>query len=135
MNVALRQVSPRSVWGILHDVRRRNRPFAAWLAILALLFAQLATAAYACPQMVEVPVAQSSDCDHESTPRPNLCERHCDYGNASHDTGKAPSAPAAITSQVRPFVLPVARELDARGSALEATATGPPPTRYTVLRI
>ena len=117
------------------EVKRRNRPFVAWLALLALLFAQLATAAYACPQMVEAPVAQSPDCEHETTPRPNLCQRHCDYGNASHDTGKPPAAPSAIASHQRPLVLPVARDIEAPGGAVDAIATGPPPTRFTVLRI
>ena len=130
----------RSKWaggGLGHtgEVRRRNRPFVAWLAVLALLFAQLATAAYACPQMAETPVAQSSDCEHETTSRPNLCERHCDYGNASHDSGKAPAASSAVASHHRPLLLPVAREVEARGCALDAIATGPPPTRFTVLRI
>src|SRR5687768_1641005 len=91
----------REDWGILHAVKRRNHPF-AWLAIFAILFAQLATAAYACPQLVEPPMAQSDDCGRDMA-SPNLCERHCEYGNASLESGKPLALPDGAVAFLRPI--------------------------------
>lgn len=111
---------------------RRTRTFAAWLALLALVFAQLATAAYACPQLIEA-AAQETDCG-DGVVNANLCERHCDYGNASLDTSKTSAAPDLAAAFVRPLPLPAPSALP-RAHANASVATGPPPTRFTVLRI
>jgi len=73
-------------------MKRRVRQVCAWIAVFALLFTQLATAAYACPQLVEKAQAaqQSGDCEHLANS--NLCESHCDYGSASFDTSALVSA-------------------------------------------
>ena len=117
---------------------RRLRPATAWIAIIALLFAQLATAAYACPQLVgAAPVvvdAPSPDCDHEANAMPNLCESHCDYGNASLDSPKPAALPPIAFDCVRVIALVPASE-PPRAEPRARIATGPPSTRFTVLRI
>jgi hypothetical protein len=116
-------------------MNRRIRPLAAWIALFALLFAQLATAAYACPQLVERPAATSSpDCDHDRDVTPNLCERHCADGKVSLDTPKPMAMPDMAATFVRP-VLFVAIADAPRAQPRARIATGPPPTRFTVLRI
>ena len=115
-------------------MRRHFRPIAAWIALLALVFAQLATAAYACPQLAEpTPVANAPDC-HDPSPAPNLCERHCDYGKASFEKPKPVAAPAIASMFVRTVVV-VAMPHVVRAYPHARIATGPPPTRFTVLRI
>jgi hypothetical protein len=115
-------------------MRRRIRPIAAWVAAFALLFAQLATAAYACPQLVEpVVVAQAPDCHGMST-SPNLCERHCDYGKASFENPKPIAAPDLAPHFVRSIALVTVADTP-RALPRASIATGPPPTRFTVLRI
>ena len=114
---------------------RRTRIAAAWLAFAALLFAQLATAAYACPQMVEAPaVAMPADCEHQMAQTPNLCERHCDYGNVSVDTSKS-LPPMVASASPRALVVTLAPNASPRAGAHRGQATGPPLTRFTVLRI
>jgi hypothetical protein len=66
-------------------MNRRTRIFAAFLAIAALAFSQLAVSAFACPNDVAPAMAAdempAGHCEHGGNP--NLCERHCDYGAAS----------------------------------------------------
>lgn len=114
-------------------IARRTRLFASMIAVVALLFAQLAVSAYACPM---TGMADMADTEMNA----NLCERHCDYGNASLDQAKAPSVQAlAADSGVR--IAPVraspqpqvtARTLRA---AWPAAGPAPPLIRFTVLRI
>ena len=66
-------------------MNRRTRIVAAFLAIAALAFSQLAVSAFACPNHV-APVMSADEmpaghCEQDA--HPNLCERHCDYGAAS----------------------------------------------------
>jgi hypothetical protein len=116
-------------------MKRLIRPFAAWITLVALVFAQLATAAYACPQLAERPaVANASDCDHGSDANPNLCERHCADGKVSVDTAKPAPAPVIAATFARPIVF-IAVDDAPRVHPRSRIATGPPPTRFTVLRI
>lgn len=69
----------------------------AWLATfvaVCLLFAQMATAAYACPQLnlkaADVAMVAMVDCDgmpssHMDSEQPSLCKAHCQAGQQSHD--------------------------------------------------
>ena len=116
---------------------RRNRTFAAWIALIALVFAQLATAAYACPQLAPPPAAEvaMTDCDHDMAGAPNLCERHCDYGKASVDKVKNFPAQPMAGNSVRPLVFAASPEQPPRAGTHPHGATGPPLTRFTVLRI
>jgi len=101
------------------------------VAIVALLFAQFAVSAYACPM-----TGMGADTEMNA----NLCERHCDYGNASLDQAKSPSGTAlamqsilriaAATFSPQPQV--TARTLRA---AWPAAGPAPPLIRSTVLRI
>jgi hypothetical protein len=114
-------------------MRRRFAPI-AWIALLAFVFAQLATAAYACPQLVQpTTTAHAPDC-HDQTSDPNLCERHCDYGKASFEKPKPVAAPAIAPMFVRAIAIVVTPDLP-RADPRARIATGPPPTRFTVFRI
>ena len=117
-------------------MRRRSRTFAAWFALVALLFAQLAVAAYACP-LLTAPEAVASmpmpDCDQPMNA--NLCASHCDYGSASHDSTKAKVSLPALTAFSTRIVVAVPIASTARPVLPARGATGPPVTRFTVLRI
>jgi len=114
-------------------MRRRFRPI-AWIALVALVFAQLATAAYACPQLAAPTVkAHAPDC-HDPSPSPNLCERHCDYGKASFENPKPIAAPVIASMIVRTIAIAVTADAP-RSEPRARLATGPPPTRFTVFRI
>jgi len=117
-------------------MKRSTRLFACWLALFALVFAQLATAAYACPQDMErnATAAMPADCDHEMAQTPNLCERHCDYGKASVDKAKTFTAPDLAAAPCPLFIAPAHKEAP-RAVMRAAASTGPPLTRFTVLRI
>jgi hypothetical protein len=111
-------------------IARRNRLFASMIAIVALLFAQLAVSAYACP------MGMAADTEMNA----NLCERHCDYGNAALDQATSPvSVPMLVQSMVRISPAPLPQQPQAGARALRAAwpAAGPAPPliRFTVLRI
>ena len=115
-------------------MKRRSRTLAAWFALVALLFAQLAVAAYACPRLTAPEaVASMPDCDEPMNA--NLCESHCEYGSMSHDSAKAKVAPAAVLGAATWLVVSAPAIFDQRPAAPPGLATGPPVTRFTVLRI
>ena len=101
---------------------------------MALVFAQLATAAYACPQLAAPVVAANVPDCHDPSPTPNLCERHCDYGKASFEKPKPVAAPAIASMFVRAIAIIAMPDIP-RAERHVSVATGPPPTRFTVLRI
>ncbi len=110
-------------------IRGLIRGLAAVLAIAALLFAQLAVSAFACPAMGGEPCPDLNA---------NLCEQHCDYGHASFDRSPpaAPAAPALVSSfRVAPLEpageAPVRRML----AAIPPAGPAPPLIGFTVLRI
>ena len=110
---------------------RRTRLFASMVAIAALLFAQFAVSAYACPMM---------GMGAETEMNANLCERHCDYGTVSLDKAKTPSAtPLAVPSTARIAIAAFSPQPQVTARTLRATwpAAGPAPPliRTTVLRI
>jgi hypothetical protein len=116
-------------------MRRSVRSLSAWLALFTLLFAQLATAVYACPQLADpAPAVESQDCDHDTDATPNLCQRHCDQGKASLDSPRLAVAPDMAPTYERPLLL-VATHGAPRVSTAAQVPTGPPATRFTVLRI
>jgi len=105
--------------------------FASMIAIVALLFAQLAVSAYACPM-----AGMGADTEMNA----NLCERHCDYGNVSLDQAKSPPAMALAVQSIERLAVATlfpqpqvtARTLRA---AWPAAGPAPPLIRFTVLRI
>lgn len=70
----------------------------ATLVVLCMLFAQISTAAYACPQLLKSAssmagsqMAAMMDCDamkasQMDSAQPNLCKAHCQLGQQSPDT-------------------------------------------------
>lgn len=120
------------------------RKIVARVCLGALLFLQLAVAAYACP-MNSAGATQSSGaatpmaqpCQGLEQEQPKLCEQHCVQASQSVDTQPhSLDAPVLqIIASVAPskFYLPVA--LRSR-CALLATVVDPPPlVRFGVLRI
>lgn len=118
-----------------HRVHRR------WLSlglILALLFAQFATAAYACPRLADSPptpaLAHMPGCPgHLANPvdepaQAPLCKAHCDQGNQNVT---APSLPDLSASPVLLAVLDwnTARLAPSQAASRmpQATSGAPPP--------
>ena len=89
-------------------MKAKYRQVMARLLIGALLFAQGAVAAYACPGLtsaiassfVDPPAAENmpTDCDQMDTMTPNLCTAHCQFGLQNVDQQQAPSAPPVMFS-------------------------------------
>ena len=100
---------------------RRVRRFAAWLGILAILFAQAAVAVYACPGSAPPPAAaaaQPMPCGDMDPAAPNLCERHC------HGQDQQPGTPAvALPAFFAAFQVTAARDAD---TPLAAHVVAPP---------
>jgi hypothetical protein len=119
--------------------RSRPRAFAALFTVLAVLFSQLAVAAYACPgadamMRAAIAVDEAPPCDkHPSTEAPAptaLCVAHCQQGDQSLEQRGAslpavtllamPSSPLAPACGFEVAALP-----EAQPSLLERP-TGPP---------
>jgi hypothetical protein len=68
---------------------RRTRHFAALFAMLAILFTQLAVAAYACPmesaQSAPPPIAGDCEGMGMDAAQPGLCQAYCERGDQSLD--------------------------------------------------
>ncbi len=81
---------------------RRQRLRVAWLALLALLFQQIALAAYACPNVqVPPPHARMIGCEDMTIPDPGapaLCDQHCQRDHLTTTDVR--------TAQVPPLALP-----------------------------
>ena len=95
---------------------RPVRRLASWIAIAALLFAQLAVAAFACEMAVSAPVAATADCHEPGGMGSPLCDRHCNPEVQSQ-------APAAFVAA--PFVAAFIAALPAVPAA--RIAPGPAP--------
>jgi hypothetical protein len=107
-------------------MNRTARRFWSWLALIAIVFAQLSVSAYACPATAAQAEASVSPCDGGTdAPDANLCDKHCnDHQQSSpaagalspfvpsfvsflaRDTGRAISAPrvAALDHSISPPV-------------------------------
>lgn len=87
---------------------KSTRTWIATFVALCLLFAQMATAAYACPQLnqksaplVDAEMVAMADCDampssQMDKEQPSLCKAHCQVGQQAHDpkVGADVSTPA-----------------------------------------
>lgn len=108
---------------------RRYRSLSGLIAIFALLFAQLAVAAYACPRGAEgdvVAVSASMPCGEIDPEQANLCGKHCndvEQSQASHPPGCALPA-TAFTAVVYTGAPPAGGAL--AGDPALTHATGPP---------
>ena len=118
---------------------RRFRAFAALATVLAFLFAQAATAAYACANPAPDPVAMAQmKADMEMSGDGGLCEKHCTTGTVAFDLAKpaASAMPAVIAVALRLVIAaPVATATPLRPAPLSIAGPAPPLIRFTVLRI
>ena len=131
---------------LTHSLKR----LAARIGIAALLFSQLAVAAYGCPLIVvpgDTPPAATADESHAGMPdchesddgNTNLCIQHCQAGSRSVQS--APQEMPVPAMVMLPFLVAeptqAACDIDSPVlSALLERATSPPPLlRFCVLRI
>ena len=126
----------------------RPSPFAATLAIVAVLFSQLAVSAYACPgadgmQQAAVVAEDAPPCHQNPAPAAPtpLCQAHCQQGDTSLDQRGA-SVPALSLVALPVAWLPVPAGAMAQAATPEPQAsllerpTGPPlALRHCCLRI
>ena len=85
--------------------------------LLAILFAQLAVTAHACPKLFSIgaaePVAMAvaegeSDCDQMGEQSPNLCAAHCQSGLQAVGHADSPSFPPAVLPGLSvPLISPI----------------------------
>ena len=122
---------------------RAWRKTVAWFCLGAVLFLQLAMAAYACPMRTDgatweavAPITQP--CQGMDQQRPNLCEQHCVQDSQSANTLTQP----AIDVPVLPLMaLVVPRDVHVpigahvRDALLAIVVNPPPLVRFGVLRI
>jgi hypothetical protein len=118
--------------------------------IVAVLFTQLAVAAYACPTVdgpASVIAAAMTDDMHATMPgcemrdsgNPNLCLQHCQAGDQSVQTLPHVEVPAFAAISMLTVIEPAQRDSNPGitvASALPERETSPPPLlRFGVLRI
>lgn len=120
-------------------VSRRHRGWLCGLLGAVLLFAQLASAAYACPQWApdrpasgaEMAAAMAPDCSEHAAAgmdpdQPQLCKAHCESGQTSANSQsvvpdvQAPALGAALIRVVEPI------DATVPAAARDALAPGPP---------
>ena len=102
---------------------RTFRKLTGWIAVAAMLFAQLAVAAYACPAVSpgKVPVTASAQapCESMDMDQANLCRKHC------HDAERSQGAPAPVVGFIPGFV--VRLDVHIRSAS---TSPAPPPALF-----
>lgn len=116
---------------------RQSRRFTALLALVSVLFMQLAVAAYACPRMA---AEQLSAAAHESMQdchemdmgqgQPNMCQAHDQAGTQSLDKPASPDiqpfVPAALQISITAINERQPQKLVRPNNALLTRATAPP---------
>jgi hypothetical protein len=124
---------------------RVGRKNVAWVCLSALLYLQLAVAAYACPTQTDVGTPISANlasaaqpCQGMDQEQPKLCDQHCIQASQSVDT----QPHSAVNVPVLPLIavidqpdlhLPTRPSVD---QALLVKVVDPPPlVRFGVLRI
>lgn len=96
---------------------RPSRYFAALLAVVSVLFSQLAVAAYACPGFLGTPAMEIAvvmldhadqhvmpDCDEMDSAQPALCHAHMQAGDQSLDKPLSPNVPPAVAVLLAPAI-------------------------------
>lgn len=89
-------------------MKHTHRKIISFIAIIALLFTQLAVSAYACPMLnggvtAQMQMADNADttCDEMDMAQPGLCQHHClDGQQINNDSPLDPSALAFIPAFV-----------------------------------
>jgi len=130
-------------------LNHHTRLLTAFIALVSLLFMQLAVAAYVCPStgpkaaavaaMAEagMPCAESMTLNRDEA-QPSLCQAHCQAGHQTADKYELPF-PNAIGALPADFTLPV-RVPAVSGASLQAphlvrTTAPPVAIRYCCLRL
>jgi hypothetical protein len=115
--------------------RHRHRRWIAFIALLGLLFQQLAMAAYVCPADMQTvtaaAAAKMAPCDQPNAPDPARCHQHCHPLMQSTDHGSAPTVTAALlppTTWLRTASRVQQRWLDGPTCSVVARAAAPPLT-------
>ncbi len=117
---------------------RPVRILAASLAACALVFAQMAVSAFACPgQASPAALEKMSEEGCPDLGSANLCQEHCNYGKASVDSAKPLPALAQATGPLLWVAVPLAASSHGLVPARRiAPAVGPPPlVLFGALRI
>jgi hypothetical protein len=127
----------------MRALRRHRCRLSGWL-VAVLLFAQLATAAYACPQLAPSPaegpavvadmaLAAMPDCAGHGPAtmdpdQPQLCKAHCEAGSSSvNSQPAAPDAPPMMaTDAAWVGVVDPAVAAERAAGMPDAVAAGPP---------
>jgi hypothetical protein len=128
-----------------HLMSRTGRKKVAWLGLSALLFLQLAVAAYACPTPMERGSSIAAAADVQAPPcqgidqeRPKICEQHCVQDSQSVDTQPHSGVNAPLLPLLAVVVqsdLHFATGRGVHGAPLAAVVDPPPLVRFGVLRI
>jgi hypothetical protein len=116
---------------------RRNRLLGAIIALLSLLFMQLAVAAYACPNLVpaaNAPMLDSAgqpmaDCVEIDRQSPTLCDAHSHKQTPSIEKPDLPTVMPFVASSLALVLVwpePVAALPDSPYGFLHASGTSPP---------
>lgn len=127
-----------------------RRSLYAWIALLGIVFSQLAVSAYACPlwtslgdtpassavqhgqEMAGMPCASMEDMDTEST-APALCIKHCDQESQAAGSTHAPDfqPTLALLPYAQPFALIETTWAAQRPEPLLHPLAAPPPLWQT----
>lgn len=119
---------------------RRIRLFAALVALVGLLFTQLALASYDCPQLGKAlaqsiaagdgQAAHASCCAPHDEQNPNVCEAHGQAKSQSPDLPAqppvAPFIPARLVLAISAVDIPLPPDLEAPAAFLAAPGSSPP---------
>ena len=116
-------------------MKRTYRQLASWIGIIAVVFAQLALSAYACP-MAQVPVAANAQvgaadcCADGASVSASLCYEHCKDSKVV-----SPDASPDLPDFVAAFVVsvPLAQDALSSGTALSAQTIERPSPPLSVL--
>ena len=106
---------------------RHVRRLAAWLGILAIVFAQAAAAAYACPGAggAEAGRDMAMPCPEMDPATPNLCERHC-HGDEQRSATPTVALPVFVATFAVEPVLAAAPAWRSRALPAPPPAASPP---------
>jgi hypothetical protein len=133
-------------------LRRKYRVLTALIALLGVLFTQLAVAAYVCPSLIKgdlhptmmagdsSPMQSMPNCDQPDSTEPALCLAHCQDAKSSLDRADLPTvAPATfivssiLTALTPPRLAPI-RDVE-RDSLLLRITSPPISIRHCCFRI
>lgn len=126
---------------------RPSRLIAAIIAIVSLLFVQLAVASYVCPELAAafesaVPIddAQIDHCALASAEQPILCHAHCEPDSQSSHTTHVPPIQAFVATELTvvvcdTHVVTLAHMLEWQAETLQRSAAPPLAIRNCCFRI